>query len=112
MSDGHVEITDGEAWLHGVHISEWTGCGGYFQHQPKRVKKLLLHRKEILTMEQRMKQNNCEIIPIRMYFSDKNMVKIEVGIGKKKNQVDKRATIEGREDGREIRRVMKNISYD
>ena len=96
MSDGHCQIMDGECWLYNVHISEYAGCGGQDQHEVKRPRKLLLHKKEILTMEQRCLQRNYEIIPIRIYFNDKNMIKVELGVGKKKSLGDKRDTIQGR----------------
>ena len=102
MSDGHIQIIDGEAWAYNIHINEWSGCGGYFQHEAKRPRKLLLHKNEILKLEQKSLQQNFEIIPIRMYFNEKKYIKVEIGVGKKKNLQDKRQDIEGREvSGRE-----------
>ena len=111
LSDGIAEIRDGEAWLMNVHIDEWNRSSMRDNHKPKRTRKLLLHKNEILKLEQRMLQRNQEIIPIRMYFNEKNFVKLELGIGSKKSLNDKRDDIIKRDGEREIRRVMKG-SYD
>ena len=68
---------------------------------------------QILKIEQRILQRNMEIIPIRMYFSERQLVKVELGVGRKKSVGDKRDTIEGREADRDVRRVMKSSGgYD
>mmetsp|Transcript_28747 Transcript_28747/g.48227 ORF Transcript_28747/g.48227 Transcript_28747/m.48227 type:complete len:220 (+) Transcript_28747:150-809(+) len=112
LSDGFAQVLDGECFLCNVHIAEYFGSGPIYQHTPKRNRKLLLHKKEILKLEQRMVQQNFEIIPVSMYFTPHQRVKVELGIGKKKNMRDKRQEIMGKEGNREIRRVMKNISFD
>lgn len=68
--------------------------------------------KQILKLEQRVLQRNCEIIPIRMFFSEKNFVKIELGVGTKKTMGDKRDGEMKKEGERDIRRTMKGGSYD
>lgn len=67
---------------------------------------------QILKLEQRVLQRNCEIIPIRMFFSEKNFVKIELGVGIKKTMGDKRDGEMKKEGERDIRRTMKGGSYD
>jgi len=111
ISDGIAEIRDGEAWLLNVHIDEWCRSSMRDNHKPKRIRKLLLNKNEILKLEQRMLQRNQELIPIRMYFNEKNFVKLELGVGSKKSLNDKRDDIIKRDGEREIRRVMKG-SYD
>ena len=76
MSDGHCQIINGECWLYNVHISEWKGCGTYYQHEVKRPRKLLLKKAQILKLEQRMHERNYELIPIRIYLSDKQLIKV------------------------------------
>lgn len=112
ISDGVAELENGECFLLNVHIAEHYQCSSRYQHNVKRKRKLLLHRREILKLEQRVLQSNLEIIPIRMYFNDKNCVKVELGVGKAKSTGDKRDTIEKRDGEREIRRVMKGASFD
>ena len=111
LSDGLVDIRDQECWLDNVHISEHGRTGRFDQHAVKRSRKLLLTKKEILKLEQRIIQKNYFIIPVRMFFSDKSFVKVELGIGPTKTIGDKRDDVMKREGDREIRRVLKN-NYD
>ena len=111
LSDGIAEIRDGEAWLLNVHINEYERCGMREQHPPKRARKLLLHGREILKLEQRVLQRNMEIIPIRLFFNEKACIKVELGVGKKKSLSDKRDDMVKRDGEREMRRVMKG-GYD
>lgn len=111
LSDGLAEVRNGELWLLNVHISPHDRASSLTQHAPKRMRKLLLKRSEILKLEQRVLQRNMEIIPIRMFFNDKNFVKLELGVGSKKSLQDKRDDVMRRDGEREIRRVMKG-SYD
>jgi len=111
LSDGIAEIRGGEAWLLNVHINEYERCGMREQHPPKRARKLLLHGREILKLEQRVLQRNMEIIPIRLFFNEKACVKVELGVGKKKSLGDKRDDMVKRDGEREMRRVMKG-GYD
>jgi len=110
LSDGLAEVREGEMWLLNVHISPHDRASSMTQHAPKRVRKLLLRHSEILKIQQRVLQRNMEIIPIRMYFSEKNFVKIELGVGTKKSLQDKRDDVMKRDGEREIRRVMKGFS--
>ena len=112
LSDGLAEVRDGEVWLLGVHVSEYERCSMREQHAPKRPRKLLLHHREILKLEQRVLQRNREIIPIRLFFNEKSCIKVELGVGRKKSLNDKRDDIQKRDGEREIRRVMKSSSYD
>ena len=112
LSDGVAEIRDGEMWLLNVHIAEYDRCGSLQQHPPKRMRKLLLHGREILKLEQRVLQRGMEIIPTRIFFNEKAYVKVELGVGKKKSLNDKRDDIMKRDGEREVRRVMKSGSYD
>lgn len=111
LSDAIAEIRDGECWLINCHIAEYNRCGRLQQHKPQRIRKLLLHGREILKLEQRVLQRNCELVPTRIYFNEKNFVKVEIGVGTKKNLNDKRDDIMKREGEREVRRVMKG-GYD
>ena len=106
-----TSLRDGECWLINCHIAEYQRCGRQQQHKPQRLRKLLLHGREILKLEQRILQRNCELIPTRIYFNEKNLVKVEIGVGTKKNTMDKRDDMIKRDGEREIRRTMKG-GYD
>lgn len=111
LQDGNIDIRSGEVWMTGVHISEYAKTGPYYQHEPKRFRKILLHKKEILKLEQRQIQKNLELIPKRIYWSEKNFVKVEIGVGKKKSTQDKRDDIIKKDGDRQVRRIMKG-GYD
>jgi SsrA-binding protein len=111
LSDGVAEVRDCEIWLVNVRIGPCPRCSLRDQHEPKRLRRLLLRKNEILKIEQQMIQSKLYLIPIRMFYNDKNFVKVEIGLGKVKNLSDKRDTIMKREGEREIRRVMKG-GYD
>lgn len=107
------EIREGEAWLLNVFMTEYKRCGQTSQqHKPKRARKLLLTKREILKIQQKLLQHNCELVPIRMYFSEKQFVKIDMGLGKQKNLADKRDDIIKKDGEREIRRAVKSGGYD
>jgi len=100
-------MSDGHAFLFNVHIGtcdRTASCEDYFA---KRERKLLLHGKEILKAEQRVLQQNYDIVPLRMVFSDKNYVKVHLGAGKQKSVMDKRDDIKKKEGQKDIRRAMK-----
>ena len=105
----HADIRDGEAWIFGVHISPCMRSPPREEHFPKRDRKLLLRAREILKAEQYMQQKNYEMIPLKMVFSDKNFVKVEIGVGKQKSVIDKRDDIKKKEGQKDIRRAMKGV---
>jgi len=107
LQDGYALIRDGEAWLLNVHISPYKGSGEYFNHEPRRTRKLLLHRQEIRKLIGRVEQQGLTLVPLRMYFK-RGLVKISVALGKGKKIHDKREDIKRRQDQRDIQRAMKN----
>ena len=107
LGDGSAEIINGELWLLNVHISEYNRCSIREQHPPKRNRKLLLKACEILKIEQYKQQRNMEVIPIKLYFSDKNFIKVTLGVGMQKTLYDKRQESSKEDAKRQIRRVMK-----
>ena len=109
LRDCFIVIRRGEAWLNGVHIAPFSN-GSFFNVDPERRRKLLLHKKEILKLDQQAAQQGYALIPLSMYFSDKGRVKIEVGVCKGKKMYDKRASIKERDAKREIDRAMKERS--
>jgi SsrA-binding protein len=104
LVDGFCEITDGEAWLLGVHISEYTQ-GTWTNHTPRRKRKLLLHRHEIDKLERRVNERGLTIVPLSLYFKD-GRAKVEIGLAKGKKSYDKRQTIAKRDAQREATREL------
>lgn len=106
LRDGYGLIRNGEAWLINVHISTYEGSGAYFNHEPRRSRKLLLHRKEINKLIGQLEQKGLTLVPLKAYFKN-SLVKISLGLGKGKKLHDKRETIKRRDDQREMSRAMK-----
>ena len=107
LRDCFIVIRRGEAWLNGVHISPYSH-GSIFNVDPERRRRLLLHKKEILKLQQQADRNGYSLIPLSMYFNPKGRVKVEVGVCRGKKAYDKRASIKERDTKREIDRALKS----
>jgi SsrA-binding protein len=102
LTDGFGLISDDEAWLHNVTIPQYIQ-GTWTNHQPRRVRKLLLHRKEIDKLARSIKEQGLTLVPLSLYFRD-GKVKIEMGLGRGKRSYDKRQDLAKRDAAREIER--------
>ena len=107
LRDCFIVIRKGEAWLNGVHISPYSH-GSIFNVDPERRRRLLLHKKEILKLQQQADRKGYSLIPLSMYFNPKGRVKVEVGVCRGKKAYDKRASIKERDTKREIDRALKS----
>ena len=105
LVDGYAHIRDGELWLAGVHIPEYTE-GTWTNHTPRRIRKLLLHRKEIDRLGREVAEQGLTLIPLSLYFSNGN-VKVELGVARGKRTYDKRQDLAKRDAAREIDRALK-----
>jgi SsrA-binding protein len=104
LVDGYAFIDGAEAWLDAVHIPEYTD-GTWNNHSPRRKRKLLLHKAQILKIENKVKQGGYTIVPLSIYFSD-GRAKVEIGVAKGKREYDKRQTLRERQDRREAERAI------
>jgi SsrA-binding protein len=107
LQDGYALIRNGEAWLLNVHISPYTGSGEYFNHDPRRTRKLLLHRQEIRKLIGKVEQQGLTLVPLKIYLK-RGLVKVSIALAKGKKLHDKREDLKRRQDQREIQRAMKN----
>ncbi|MFK0730239.1 MAG: SsrA-binding protein SmpB [Gloeotrichia echinulata GP01] len=107
LQDGYALIRDGEAWLINAHISPYNASGSYFNHEPRRTRKLLLHRQEIRKLIGKVEQQGLTLVPLKMYFK-RGRVKVVIALGKGKKLHDKREDLKKRQDKRDIQRAMKN----
>jgi SsrA-binding protein len=105
LTDGFAVVTDSEAWLHGVHIPEYTQ-GTWTNHEPRRVRKLLLHRKEIDRLASSTRERGLTLVPLSLYFKD-GKVKIELGLARGKRSYDKRHDLAKRDAAREVDRELR-----
>ena len=103
LREGFIRISDGEAFLVNVHISPYEQ-GTVFNHEPRRERKLLLHRAEIIALGTTIKQKGLTLVPLRMYWKG-NRAKLEIGLAKGKRLHDKREAISAREAQREMDRA-------
>lgn len=103
LTDGYATIDDGEVWLRGVHIPEYTQ-GTWTNHEPRRARKLLLHREEVRRIINRTKESGVTLIPLAMYFLDGN-AKVEIAVARGRKSYDKRQAIAERESKRETDRA-------
>lgn len=104
LVDGYAFVDAGEAWLDAVHIPEYTE-GTWTNHAPRRKRKLLLHKEQILKIDNRIKQGGYTLIPLSIYFSD-GRAKVEIAVAKGKREYDKRHALRERQDRREADRAM------
>mgnify|MGYP000157875802 CR=1 FL=1 len=104
LVDGFAMVNNGELWLSGVHIPEYTE-GTWNNHTPRRERKLLIHRKEIDKLEAETKQGGLTLVPLSLYFKD-GKAKIELALAKGKKAHDKRATLMEQQATREISREL------
>lgn len=108
LKDSFCYIEDGEIFVHNMHISPYEK-GNIFNRDPLRVRKLLMHKKEIVKLFDQVKQQGYSLIPLSLYFKN-SKVKVEVGLCRGKKLYDKRADIARRDAKREMDRAMKERS--
>jgi SsrA-binding protein len=106
LKEAYVRIDDSlEAWLVDAHIAPYESAS-HFNHEPRRPRKLLLHKQEILRLWNKVRQKGVAIVPLRMYLKD-GKAKVEIAVARGKKKYDKRAEIARREMEREIQRELR-----
>jgi len=106
LKDSFCTVKDGELFAHGIHISPYEK-GNIFNREPLRPKRLLMHKREIMRLYGRIKQEGLALIPLSLYFNDARRVKVELGLAKGKKLYDKRESEARRDAGREMNKAMK-----
>ncbi|MFP5289714.1 MAG: SsrA-binding protein SmpB [Actinomycetes bacterium] len=104
LVDGYGFIDGGEAWLDAVHIPEYSQ-GTWTNHPPRRKRKMLLHKAQIIKISQKTKEGGYTLVPLSIYFSD-GRAKVELAVAKGKREYDKRHALRERQDKREAERAM------
>lgn len=107
LVDGFAQLDGGEAWLHNVHIPEYTQ-GTWTNHAARRKRKLLLHKAEIAKLIHKTQETGHTIIPLQLYFKD-GRAKVEIALAKGKKEYDKRQTLREKQDTRESNRVISAV---
>ena len=106
FSDAYCFFHQGELWIKGLHIAEYRLVTSS-NHIAVHDRKLLLTKKELRKWEQKTKEKGYTIVPLRIFFSEKNLAKMEIGLGRGKKLHDKRETLKKRDTEKEIRRYQK-----
>jgi len=111
LRDGYVRPLRGgkSCTLFNVHIGKNPFAGEFFQHEERRPRPLLLNRDESMKLNKAVERQGVTVVPLKAYFNEKNMVKIQIGLCKGKNQQDKRNTIRDRESKKDTERMIKNF---
>ena len=104
LVDGFGEIHNGEAFLHGVHIPEYTE-GTWTNHEPRRVRKMLLNRTEIDKWERKVNERGYTIVPLALYFKD-GRAKVEIALARGKKTYDKRQSLAAKQADREKQQAL------
>ena len=106
LKDSYCQVKDGEIFLIGVHISPYEN-GNRFNLDPERSRKLLMHKKEIIRLYSKTKEDGLTLVPTKCYFKD-SKVKFEIGLARGKKNYDKRDTEAAKQAKRDIERAVKN----
>ena len=113
IRNGHVNISDAycmfrgdELYIKNMYIKEYDKAG-YANHEARRDRKLLLHKRELKKLHRRVKEKGFSIIPFRIYFSERNFVKIEIALAQGKKSYDKRQSIKEKDNKRDLDRLKK-----
>ncbi|GAB6273551.1 MAG: SsrA-binding protein SmpB [Peptococcaceae bacterium] len=106
LQDSYARVENGELLLYNMHIAQYQQ-GNRFNHEPKRVRKLLVHRREIFRLIGYTKEKGLTLIPLKIFFNDRGWVKVEVATARGKKSYDKRQDIMAREAKREVERAVK-----
>lgn len=97
-----------EIWLHNAHIAEYMQAGKHLQHDPKRDRKLLLHRREINKLIGSITRSGYTVVPLRVFFDKRGLAKIEIALAKGKKDFDKRETEKKRDWDRQKGRILRD----
>jgi SsrA-binding protein len=104
LVDAYASVKDGEAWLIGAHIPEYTE-GTWTNHEPRRTRKLLLHKEQISRLIGKTKEGGQTLVPLSMYFKD-GRAKVEIALARGKKSYDKRQDLATRDAAREVAREL------
>ena len=106
FNDSYCLLQRGEVFVRSLHIAEYSH-GNIHNHEPARDRKLLLKKREIRKIESKLKEKGYTLVPLRIYFNEKGLAKMDIGLGKGKKLHDKRETLRKKDEEREMKRYIK-----
>lgn len=107
LTDAFCFFVDGELFVKNLHIAEYSH-GAYANHEPRRVRKLLLNKKELKKIQGKLKEKGLTIVPVNLFVNEKGLAKLEISIAKGKKLFDKRDTIKTKDVKRQLDRIKKS----
>lgn len=108
LSDAYCYFKDGELWIKSMYIREYDNAT-FANHETRRDRKLLLKRQELKKLERRVREKGFSIVPYRVYFSERNIVKVEIALAQGKKSYDKRQSIKAKDSKRDLDRMRKEF---
>lgn len=110
LVDSYCYVHAREVWVKNMYVAEYS-YGSYNNHRTRRDRKLLLNRREIIRLEQQLKNPGVTIVPLQLYVNEQGRAKLEIALARGKRMYDKRNTMKDRDDRREMERATKNHRY-
>jgi SsrA-binding protein len=107
LQEAYARPQNGELWLIGAHIAEYDPAS-YMGHEPRRPRRLLLHRGQIRDLEREVEQRGLTLVPLRLYLNKRGLAKLEVAVARGRRQYDKRQAVAKREAQREMERALRH----
>jgi len=109
LTDSYARLEDSEVFLYNMHITPYEKKDGFAHHNPRRKRKLLLKKQEIRKLTVKVQERGYTLIPLRVFISDRGLVKLELGLAKGKRKFEKREAIKEREIKRELEHIQKGM---
>jgi SsrA-binding protein len=106
LEEAYAQMEDGELWLLNVTVPHYS-AGSWTNHEIKRRRKLLAHKRELAKLDQRQELKNKTLVPLKIYFNERGLAKVTIAVASGKKQYDKRDSIREREQKRDIQRMMR-----
>lgn len=107
IKEAYCYVSNGEIFVKNMHITEYAN-GGYVNHEPYRLRKLLLNKKEIEKIEKKLKDVGITLVPLLLFINEKGLAKLEIGVAKGKKLYDKRESLKQKDTKRDMDRLMRN----
>jgi SsrA-binding protein len=107
LNESYVITKGGNIWLTGATIAAYNPAGAHLQHDPRRYRKLLLHKREMARLAAAVKQKGYTIVPVKIYFNERGLAKVTIALAKGKAQHDKRETTKERDWNRDKARILR-----
>lgn len=106
IKEAYCHVENGEMWIKGMHIAQFKESGTFQNHEPVRDRKLLLNKKEIKKLQEKVTQKGLTIVPLKIILTGRGLIKVDIGLAQGKKNFDKRETIKARDIKRDIERSI------